>query len=399
MYLRHVFMNLFLKYTVITLLITSCHSEKSELKNLLKAPKVIKKDSVELTFFKNVNILYQGSHDDSSPFLRPYIFNGRHLYAMVRAKPKNYLILIDIEKGKIDKKIELTDKEILNEGISTFYVHSRDSIFFQTSNTAKIILIDSTGSVISRFETSSNHDFVFPSFLPHHIGYVDKTGLNFYCTISPVGFLASLGTNDSISFQGVYNLEKNKWVKKYGKLEGIMKEKDDDFYPPDLSLPYNLILDDKAFVNYPMDHFIYVYDLTSGNLMTKLPATSEKEIELSKPLPSNLVNDRQEIWNFRITCSFYEPLLYHSDVELFTRAIHLPQALKTDDGKLNSGAQRQTILLIFNKGMELIGEQMFYNGEYSIHGATSMPNGILLQSNTNLKDTVRYKVFHFNYKK
>ena len=83
--------------------------------------------------------------------------------------------------------------------------------------------------------------------------------------------------------------------------------------------------------------------------------------------------------------SFCEPLFFHSKVKLFTRAIHFPQELKTNDGRLNTGEERQTAVIIMNERLEFVGDTIFNNGQYPIHSAIPLPDGLLLFSKD--KDT------------
>lgn len=374
----------------------SCNKANSDLSYLLRAPSNTPKDSIEISFSQDVRLNLYTDKSEPLTLLRPFLLDNKYLYGILRKKPHDQLLCFDLDRQKFVSSISLTSDEVRDAGVNSFYVHSTDSIFFQTSNSAKIILIDSLGKTLLIKEASPDHTFVFPSFMPEHRGYFDQPTNTYYSTVVPVGYFNTFDERfDTYRFQGIFRMDKLVAPTRYAPLEGVMKQKVNSFYPPDLSVPYNLILGNKAFVTYPMDHYIYIYDLKTLELMDKRATSSSVKVDLLKPIPKELIDSRQEIWNFRITSSFYEPLFYHPKVKLFTRAIHMQQDLKLENGKLNTGKKRMTAVLILNEELETVGQTIFNNGIYTIHGAVPLADGLLLQSFEDITGGLHYRKYSF----
>lgn len=383
----------YLKFFLVYIIFVSCNSEL-ELRNSLISPEHSVVDSIDLNFSHEVRI----KADSLFTFIRPTTYCDTILIALTKGK-LGELRLFDIKNGKYLGKIVVDANIFIDEKVTTFYVHNLDSIFFLSSNSLNVNIVDGNGSVQKAWtyqdlEIDPPGTLIYPYFLPQYRPtYFSKSGLMHVCIIP--GFFTTKSGYETTLLQTVINLKKNRLKLKYGPPEGVMKLKSERIYPADLSFPYSLVIGDTTYVSFPMDHFVYVYNNTTGNFLFKSAVSSGSVKQLPLPLSAESVKDTQEIWNFRVQTPFYEPLYFHEKSNLFSRAIHHPQNLKDDMGLINSGKNRLTSVVILNRNLKIVGEKVFSNGQHPIHGSIPVSDGLLLISSE--PDSTIINIPHIKY--
>lgn len=383
----------YLKFFLGLVILISCNSDL-ELRKSLISPDHSFTDSIGLKI--NHELIIRA--DSFLTFIRPTIYNDTILITLIKEKP-GVLGLFDIKNGKYLRKIEVAADVFREDRVTTFYVHNLDSIFFLSSSALNVNIVNGNGSILKTWtyqDLGINPPgiFIYPYFLPQYRPiYQSKLGL-LHISLIPAFFTTKEGF-ESTPLQSVINLKENAVKLKYGPPEGVMKLKSKRNYPADLSFPYSLVIGDTTYVSFPMDHFVYVYNNTTGNLLFKSLTSSRAVRELPLPLPEESIKDTQETWNFRVQTPFYEPLYFHEKANLFSRAIHHPQSLKDDMGLLNAGKNRLTSVIILDKNMKIVGETIFTNGQHPIHGSIPVSDGLLLISNET--DSTIINIPHIKY--
>lgn len=292
------------------------------------------------------------------------IYRDSILYA-VSLSDGHRVSLYNIGSGTFMYDI-LVDKNttgVLN--ISNFNVVSPDSIFFTTFPKTGLVLLDSKGrkqdiwqdddmEIPAEMDPVLSSEFAFANMSYLENFQYDKDNNLIYAVLSPFSAYDETGDPD-VKRHEVYNIVSRKWEKVFAPYEGVLKYKGDKVYFYDMHHPYQTVLDGKVYVTYPVDHRVYIYDLTSGNL------TGEKDISpscagrFSKPFDPALTSD-DELNRLRRTTAYYGPLYYHPDVECFSRFYLL-------GGVEGRGAEKAVI--IYDKNFNIVYEQKFKANEVS----------------------------------
>jgi hypothetical protein len=340
------------------------------LKNSLRSPAYELNDYLTLSFDRRVNI------NSTLQLLRPVVLNDKYLYGFEKGV-SGKIKCFDLVNETHVYDINFQDSVLITEGISSFYAHSTDSFFIQASNLRKVYLLDSLGNTLNQWEIHFNIPYILTAFLPEHRPVFEEKTNRLYSTILPVGFLKNIEPENT-PLQMAFDVVNDTIIHLFGPVEGVMKFRQDGYYPPDISVPYLLKVDNNLLVSYPMDHFIYVYSNTDGTLKYKKLASSNAVRELPLPLSPDDSKSSQKIWNFRIQTPFYEPLFYHQAENVYTRAIHHPQKLKLADGTLNDDRFRATTVVLLDAELNIIGETYFDDGTYPTHGAVPLTDGLLM---------------------
>lgn len=100
--------------------------------------------------------------------------------------------------------------------------------------------------------------------------------------------------------------------------------------------------------------------------------------------------DRQRFRNFFNQSAFYLNFYYDPHRELFYRLIKHPQDLKNAEGKLNSFYHAEWSVLVFNKKLQKIGEQVFPGLVYDPYDIVFSPAGIYLKNRKKQTDDTIY---------
>jgi hypothetical protein len=338
---------------------------------------------IALNFERRISI------DSTLQILRPVVLDDNYLYGFEKGV-SGKIKCFDLVKEIHVYDINIRDSLLIGEGVSSFYAHSTDSFFIQVANFRKVYLLDSLGNTLNQWDIHFKTPYILAVFLPEHRPVFDKKTGRLYFTALPVGFFKNTDS-ENLHLQVAFDIVNDTIAYLFGFSEGVMKFKKEGYYPPDVSVPYLLMVDDNLLVSYPMDHYIYVYSSKDGSLKYKALASSNSVRELPFPLSVNESKSSQKVWNFRIQIPFYEPLLYHSSAKVYTRAIHHSQELKLTDGTLNDDRFRTTSVIIFDEDLNVIGETIFKNGTYPTHGAVPLSDGLLIYLKDSGFPVLKYK--------
>ncbi len=144
--------------------------------------------------------------------------------------------------------------------------------------------------------------------------------------------------------------------------------------------PYFTINKKKIFISYPIDHYVYIYDLDGNFLEQKLVSASELK-ELPTPLNYSKIKNHEYVRNWWIPIPFYESFNYHSKSHLYTRIFHQSQPLKKINGKINDGSNRKGYIIIYDELFNKLGEVAFDQGQLGVYKSLPLSDGYLIAPN------------------
>lgn len=350
------------KLSVIILLVMSCSTEDRKWAEYATPSFQGNSEEVYLTKGDSVEIRVSDGHYNI--FQNCQIDRDSILYT-VSWYDGQRVSLYNIASGSFmyDIFVDRNTTGVMN--IGNFKVVSQDSIFFTTFPKTGLVLLDSKGRKLDIWQEgdmempaemdpvlSSGLAFANMSYL-ENFQYDRDKGL-IYAVLSPFSAYDETGDPD-VKRHGIYNIVSRKWEKVFAPYEGVLKYKGNKVYFYDMHHPYQTVLDGKAYVTYPVDHRVYIYDLSSGKL------TGEKDIspscagQFAKPLDPALTSD-DEMNRFRRTTAYYGPLYYHPDVECFSR-FYLPENVE--------GQGREKVVIIYDKDFNIVCERRFKENEVS----------------------------------
>lgn len=243
--------------------------------------------------------------------------------------------------------------------INNFMVASEDSIFFTSFPKTGLVLVDSRAR---KLDTWIDDDMVISPEMEPGLsgGYAFSTAAyldNFqydrekkliYAALSPGSAYDQIGSPE-VKRHGIYNTVTRKWEKIMAPYEGVLKYKGDNVYFYDMHYTYQLVLGDRMYVTYPVDHRVYVYDINTGKLVMEKEISPSCAVKFAKPLDSSLCSD-EELNQLRKTTAYYGPVYYHPDVECFSRFYNLPHV----DGK-----DSEMAVIIYDRDFNIVCEKMF----------------------------------------
>jgi hypothetical protein len=394
-------MRIILNFLIVLITLTGCDDSNIKLGAYTEAPVVSRVDKYELYLAKSIDIsIPKLKFSNYNEFA---VFNDSLLYCVNIRKPLT-IDIYDLINEKFAYEINVPDFFVKSNNVANLFIHTLDSIFFQESYPPSVVLINSEGDLVKRFDTDENiEDFISDSDVPtlytfatmfqyRNPVFIPKTNELIMIT-HPIGAELRPGYDD-VKRLGIYDIKNYKWKKFFAKPEGIMKTKGNLYYNFDLSIPYLLVVDTLAYITYPMDHYIYVYNINSGELLFKRAGNSKLDVNMPYPLPPSKIEDSQSAWNIRIQTPFYEPLFYNSKLSMFTRNFHFEQELKDENGRLNDGVERKGSVIIFDNELNIVGETIFENGDLGVLKSIPLSDGFLMGDNTfKLKndDTLIYR--------
>ncbi len=365
------------------IIISSCNSG-AKLNILLDTPNVKSQDIY--TIYKTEIFNTKVFDTTENFYIYKFAYKDSLLYG-VNTVESNIFDVYNIQSKSKFSRIKLNRKEINDEDISALFVLSPDSIFFITSNTFNLYLINSFGDIIKKWEllkkpVSANINkelakigFTLPTIWPFFHMCIKDNYL--HVPISFVGLYKGNEFYQQIDRIARYNLNNSKWDLFYAPLRGIMKEKGNLLYPYDLNFPYLLIRNNISYVSYPLDHYVYKYDNLTGEFIEAIPAFSKSMGKLPKPFNRKDLNNNQKKINVRIQIAFYGALLYHEKIDMYTRIAYHNQPLIDKNGNMNLGIERTSSIVILDKNLNIVGEKLFLNGALGINSYVTLPDGIL----------------------
>ncbi len=389
---------------IVTLNILSCNSKSAKLKELLKPATAQRENKFEVycadTIIINVPVNKFSSYTQTS------IYNDSLLYCVHFSKPLT-IDIYDIVNKNISNEIKVPEYAVATKRVGDLCVHKPDSIFFLESHPVAINLIDTIGRMINKYDAKNGMDetdisskrpleFIFPTFLSYRDPIYLPNRKELVLLTHPVDSEISTGYEE-INRIGIFNLEKNKLDRFMAKPEGVFKERGNLCFNYDLSLPYFIEVDSILYVTYPIDHYIYAYDINSGKLLFKSPGNSKIPEKLEPPVRRSRINDTQYAWNYRIQIPFYGPLFYNKKLKMFTRNFHFRQDLKLNNGKLNDGSRRKGSVIILDSTLKIVGETFFENGELGVLKCLPMSDGFLMAPNSFKQESDDILAYKYKY--
>lgn len=235
--------------------------------------------------------------------------------------------------------------------INSVYPHNEDSIFCVENYPLNIFIINKTGEIIYQindkhqcYYDSINDDLLNVGFGVLKINHFNNLSKTIFLSLIPGGNVDFIGS-ELYYRHSIFNIKDNKWDLFYGNYEGVLKLKDNNVYFYDMHNPYSLILNNHNYVSYPVDHWIYVYDILSGNLLSKFACPGKETGILPKPLPPKIKDIKLN--KLRRDTPFYGQVNYHKKSNLFTRYYH------------SGNTKKSRSIIIFNDKNEIIGETRF----------------------------------------
>lgn len=280
--------------------------------------------------------------------------------------------LIYFDLIKKEKKFEVS---LLNK-VDALFVLSLDSIFIVPSRTNDLILCDSKGVVLNKWniKDSINDSIYFENYQVKV--FIDKSSdLNVFFEL-----------NHDLTFPEYYQYPKVLFLKitKYGK---IVEKKKFAKYPENFINNEFLNFDckfeiakNKLFViHYLKENYIYLYnsDLT---LNEKIKFNS-KNINEFIAITDEEKKDKSFYRIQQYERPFYWELFYDKYRDLYyLQAIH-SQKYKNEDGTLNGYFDRSWSILVFNQDFELLDEIYMEPKKYLFKNMVVTKDGLLISNN------------------
>lgn len=341
-----------------------------------------KKQENQMQRFAQTNLNLEFSLVDSLAIKTPdtvstnygdsYIFKDSLFYGI---GSNNKIELFDLKNETHLKTIAL-DNNLLKGNIQNIIVRSRDSIIVFNSDPPKMFIVNEASEIIDE------HNFGYldlnidrsdlpknePLYtLPFHYGYIKPSIVSnrLYLMIAPIGANEVPGFNNTQRI-GIYDMDKRSWVKAIAPPKGLLKKLNGTlFFNYDLMMTYFTIANQKIYVNYPINHYSYIYNL-DGKFLDSLNTSSTIITKMPKGMTQKELNNRQKSWNFRITTPFYGPLMYHDKANVFSRIAYEAQNLYGKDAKLNSGANRKSEITFYDTTFKQRKSISFTNSELGV---------------------------------
>ena len=389
---------------ILFLLLTSC-SDDVENFNVLSTPKLSYKETYQLKK-SNVNLSIEVPKENRSlSYYFVQLLNDSLLYCRTFERP-NEVHLYDIKNKIFLRKIflDIGLKNIDLSKIGSFAITknqdiilNRNGIFYIFNNFGKLKRAINCSDIT--YKDSVSNDNIPMTAVPFSIYFASEP-----VAIDSTKLLISFQTPESFNIKGhdyyragIVDLKTKRCIKYLAKpndnVYALMKN---SAYNPDLTMSYKLLKGDTLIISYPMDHYVYGYNIKSGKEIFKKLACSKNVKALPSPLPKSDYLDRKTKWDFRISTPFYEPLYYHSKLKMYTRIIHYPQAVTLADGKLNNGEKRTSSVIILDSSLNIVGETKFANSFLGIYKSFPTSDGLVFGSQNQAEKT-NSKLIYNNY--
>jgi hypothetical protein len=359
------------------LLLFSCNSDRAYL-NTLDPPK-------ECAYQANLHLIVKDTLSIETPKQSFPIFEYNQIMDsiyLVCYKRGSYRIeVFDIKKQNHLKTISL-DPNMLGD-IGSFYVHNLDSIFF-TKEPTELLMINQAGQLVRKWQldnapinwslTQKENEneaplYYFPNITQSIHGY-DRASHRIFINLTNID-IWYFDERKDFKLHGVFDLENNKWNILYGHLPNIYANRGGQklMYPFHLSQPFCLIKGDSSIVSFPLDHYIYIYNNRSGELLSKYCTNSKGVKMLGKPLAYEA--DSQQQANFSITSPHYGQINYHAKAKTYSRLYLHGEALKNQDGTIKRLSDKRLSVIFLNEHFQVVGEHFFdRNDDYDRLGGT-----------------------------
>jgi len=311
-----------------------------------------------------------------------FLLNDSLLFCKDGFKAPNKIDVFNINTAKYVNSITW-DKAKFPFGTGSFELKD-SAIILNAVSSSKYFQFGLNGDIkkswnllnISSIDSSTNN--LYPALYPTYFSYSNPIALDEDRLIVSFIIPESFFLNEPMIDVAMVSLSQGKIIVKYKRHPDLVyAQMRASAYPEDLSFAHKTIVGDTLILSYPMDNFIYGYELGTGKLLFKKPMIlSSSIVSLPQPLSRSAYNNEQDKWNFRITTPFYEPLNYHYKTNLYTRILHHgidKETAKKKDGPLN----RKLSLIIMDENFNAVGEEVFNHAHIGIYRIIPTSDGFL----------------------
>lgn len=347
--------------TLICLIMTfSCSRKEEKSLSYYRNPnnKVVKNN---IAFLDPVDtIIIQVPPGKGNYFLQKYLYNDSVLYG-VSLYEKSTIDVYNIESKQFVNEIKIDPGPTRTLSISNFTVASPDSIYIIPSPLLGVHLYNSKGELVKIWNKDAlqiNESFD-PILANQGFGICSSSGLQnvtlnnqksiLYMVLSPLSELDEIG-DPLPNRHGIYDLENRKWLDILAPYEGVLKYKGEGRYFYDMHHPFQLIVDGKMYVTYPVDHRVYIYNLATRKLAFEKDISPTFATQIPEPLYDADAYDDRKLTNLRSKTAYYGPLYFHSELKLYSRFYNLE---KTE------GKTRERAIVIYDENFDIIAENIF----------------------------------------
>lgn len=241
------------------------------------------------------------------------------------SKPKNKIFVIDMEQSMFIEEIDLDPNFI--EYPSGIEVYSKDSIFISEHNIPVIFLLSSTGEILNSYNLYRENLWEMPmegfSNFSLYFGFgrtftfVEERN-SFYFPLKQLDLWYFVDQKSEFPTFGEYSLNKKEFVGLYGKYPGVYSSDKNTNLPFYLSHPVMERVKDRIILSFPLDPYLYIYDLEGKFLQKKCGSIST--FKLSEPLEYSMDDyDTEGIMNYNKQSSYFGNFFYVEEKKKFVR--------------------------------------------------------------------------------
>jgi hypothetical protein len=204
------------------------------------------------------------------------------------------------------------------------------------------------------------------------------------------------GDNDLPSI-AIIDLNQGEIMKTFAPPIGKIRDRQNNFYPDDISVIQFTVQDGIVYASYPIDPIIYKYDLETGTLIGASKAyTDDKDLKFIPPMSYDVKKDRSKSWNYRIETPYFENLKYHSKSQIFSRIFH--HFYVRSESASDKGQFRTTTIFLFDKNLNLVGKEVVEDSKLGAFGSVSTDDGYLSSSHDFYQKNENYLNHKYQYK-
>lgn len=314
----------------------------------------------------------------------------------------------DIINKKFLRTIRV-DRNFMSEP-GGFYCYSLDSIYLNQNMPPATCLINESGQILQKWDLSKA-PIGWSSPNPDVLEYL-FAGFTYNRPILVGGNMLLVTLNDVDIWyynnrskhknQGLFNLTSGKWEHVFGDYPCVFINSGNVMYPFFLSQPYLTVRENYAYVSFPVSHEVKVYDWHNGTMIKEL-CMAEPSLKISAPLKYNdAENDAQLRRNLIAETGYYGRLYFHNKIRLFSRLVIFQQKLRDSEGRINSPADKESAVLLFDEEGKNVGIYFFRKeSPYTVTRGEIIPlgDGMLVPVKNRSSDNEFFYQGHFKFVK
>lgn len=343
--------SLFILSVLLILCFCGCKSPQVE---LIKKEKIVIPITEDIEY--QTNFLQYISDNDSNELLTFY--------------NENNLIYFDLIKK--EKIIEIP----LINSVDALFVLSLDSIFIVPSRTNDLILYDSNGSVLNKWNIKDPiNDSINCEIYEVKLFFDKSNNLNVF-----------LELNHDLSLPSYYLYPKILYLK-INKVGTIIEKRKFAKFPEkfltneflNFDCKFELAKNNYFAIHYYKENAIYLYN--TDLILEKEIKFQSRYIDEFVPITEEEKKDRKFSSTQQIERPFYRNIYYDKYRDLYyLQAIHI-QKYKNEDGTLNDYLDRSWSILVFNQDFELLDEIYMEPKKYLFKNMVVIKDGLLISNN------------------